>query len=140
MQRVRNAIDYTLATKGRITIDQLQNYLQKERISLVIRQNAQGIVYGLTYVDHKTQSVFNGSDLGKPYSANQLQQRIQQIPIIQQQKPQLTNKNNISSTNDTAISNTLKGAIDLVFEVEKETSPLAEFDERKKKKRKRLFH
>ncbi|WP_438940028.1 relaxase/mobilization nuclease domain-containing protein [Chitinophaga hostae] len=140
MQRVRNAIDYTLATKGRITIDQLQNYLQKERISLVIRQNAQGIIYGLTYVDHKTQSVFNGSDLGKPYSANQLQQRIQQIPIIQQQKPQLTNKDNISSTNDTTLSNTLKGAIDLVFEVEKETSPLAEFDERKKKKRKRLFH
>ncbi len=29
----------------------------------------------MTYVDHETKCVFNGSDLGKPYSANQMQER-----------------------------------------------------------------
>ena len=43
--------------------------LQKEKINLVIRQNDNGIVYGLTYIDHNTKCVFNGSDIGKEYSA-----------------------------------------------------------------------
>jgi hypothetical protein len=30
---------------------------------------------GITYIDHKNRCVFNGSDLGKEYSANGLQQR-----------------------------------------------------------------
>jgi len=41
----------------------------------VLRQNADGVIYGITYVDHQTKCVFNGSDLGKPYSATQMQER-----------------------------------------------------------------
>ena len=59
-------------------------YLQKEEIQLVIRQNEQGIIYGITYVDHRTKCVHNGSDLGKPYSANQIQERCRHL---QTQKP-----------------------------------------------------
>ena len=43
--------------------------LQKEKINLVIRQNDNGVIYGLTYIDHNTKCVFNGSDIGKDYSA-----------------------------------------------------------------------
>ncbi|MDQ0109099.1 relaxase/mobilization nuclease domain-containing protein [Chitinophaga terrae (ex Kim and Jung 2007)] len=140
MQRVRNAVDYIIATKGRITLTELQNYLQKERISLVVRQNADGIVYGLTYVDHKTQSVFNGSDLGKPYSSNQMQQRIQQIPVMRPEAPMMKQHTTNSQKNEQTPSDAVKSAVESVFDIEKETSPQAEFDERKKKKRKRLFH
>jgi hypothetical protein len=140
MQRVRNAVDYIIATKGRITLTELQNYLQKERISLVVRQNADGIVYGLTYVDHKTQSVFNGSDLGKPYSSNQMQQRIQQIPVLRPETSLIKQHTSNSQKNEQTQADAVKGAVESVFDIEKETSPQAEFDERKKKKRKRLFH
>lgn len=34
-----------------------------------------GIIYGLTYVDHRTACVFNGSTLGKPYSAKGVLER-----------------------------------------------------------------
>lgn len=44
----------------------------------MLRQNNEGIIYGLTYVDHKTKCVFNGSDLGKQYSANGIQERCNQ--------------------------------------------------------------
>jgi hypothetical protein len=33
------------------------------------------MIYGITYVDHQTKCVFNGSHLGKQYSANGIQQR-----------------------------------------------------------------
>lgn len=140
MQRVRNAVDYIIATKGRISLTELQNHLQKERIALVVRQNADGIVYGLTYVDHKTQSVFNGSDLGKPYSSNQMQQRIQQPPVMRPEAPLIKQHTSNSQKNEQTTADALKNAVESVFDIEKETSPQAEFDERKKKKRKRLFH
>jgi hypothetical protein len=43
--------------------------LGKEQIRTIIRQNQEGFIYGMTFVDFKTKSVFNGSDLGKGYSA-----------------------------------------------------------------------
>jgi hypothetical protein len=43
--------------------------LEKENISAILRKGKDGVIYGITYVDHKTKSVFNGSDLGKEYSA-----------------------------------------------------------------------
>jgi hypothetical protein len=50
-------------------------HLQKEKISLVIRQNDNGVIYGLTYIDHNTKCVFNGSDIGKDYSAKTILER-----------------------------------------------------------------
>jgi hypothetical protein len=56
-------------------LQQLINDLNKERISVVLRQNKDGIIYGITYVDHQTKCVFNGSDLGKAYSAKLILER-----------------------------------------------------------------
>jgi len=33
------------------------------------------MIYGITYVDHQTKCVFNGSALGKQYSAKAIQER-----------------------------------------------------------------
>ncbi len=73
--RVKNAIDLSFARSPGQSLNELMQALQKERIQVVLRQNGQGFIYGLTYVDHQTKCVFNGSDLGKAYSANQIQQR-----------------------------------------------------------------
>jgi hypothetical protein len=43
------------------------------------------MIYGLTYVDHKTKCVFNGSDLGKHYSAKGLQERCRPNESVQSQ-------------------------------------------------------
>jgi hypothetical protein len=39
--------------------------LQKQGIQMVLRKNATGLIYGITYVDHRNKAVFNGSDLDK---------------------------------------------------------------------------
>ena len=74
-QRVMNAIDFAVLKKSSISIHDLIKAVQKENIHVVLRQNDDGIIYGITYVDHHTKCVFNGSHLGKQYSANGIQQR-----------------------------------------------------------------
>ena len=49
-----------------------QKQLKTEGIQVIFRQNEEGRLYGITFVDHKSKAVFNGSDLGKTYSAASL--------------------------------------------------------------------
>jgi hypothetical protein len=49
-----------------------QKQLKTEGIQVIFRQNEEGRLYGITFVDHKSKAVFNGSDLGKMYSAASL--------------------------------------------------------------------
>ncbi len=44
--------------------------LQGKGIDLVLRHNDQGRLFGVTYIDHNSRTVFNGSALGKEFSAN----------------------------------------------------------------------
>ncbi|MFX8106709.1 hypothetical protein ABTK92_20800, partial [Acinetobacter baumannii] len=39
-------------------------------------QNAQGRLYGITFVDNQNKCVFNGSDLGKGYSVAAIQSKL----------------------------------------------------------------
>jgi hypothetical protein len=44
--------------------------LLEQGMNLVIRRNAEGRIYGVTFIDHKSRCVCNGSELGKNLSAN----------------------------------------------------------------------
>lgn len=44
--------------------------LLEQGINTVVRRNEQGRVYGITFIDHTSRSVWNGSHLGKTFSAN----------------------------------------------------------------------
>jgi hypothetical protein len=56
--------------------------LEKEGISIVVRKGKENIIYGLTYIDHKNKTVFNGSDLGKQFSANAVLEKFGQDRMI----------------------------------------------------------
>lgn len=73
--RVKNTIDLTFLKQPNLSLVSLIKALDKEGIAIVPRKNAAGLIYGITYVDHQTKCVFNGSALGKQYSANGIQQR-----------------------------------------------------------------
>jgi hypothetical protein len=74
LQKCRTAIDWVMI-KPTKTMAEFVKALEKERITAVVRRNESGYVYGLTYIDHNTRSVFNGSDLGKNYSAKAILER-----------------------------------------------------------------
>lgn len=69
-------IDKVLLKYQELTRATLTDELRKQGISLVIRENNEGRIYGITFVDHKNKVVFKGSDLDKRYSANVLSGRI----------------------------------------------------------------
>lgn len=73
-QRVKGAIDRVLS--GMVsTLPELKAALEKHGIHALTRQNQNGTIYGITYVDHLTRCVFNGSALGKAYSAKGILER-----------------------------------------------------------------
>ncbi|MEO7214501.1 MAG: relaxase/mobilization nuclease domain-containing protein [Mucilaginibacter sp.] len=59
----------------------LQNALREQGIKCILRQNDEGRIYGVTFIDQKNKAVFNGSDLGKAYSANLLSDRFLPEPV-----------------------------------------------------------
>ncbi|TKC04317.1 relaxase/mobilization nuclease domain-containing protein [Pedobacter frigoris] len=74
-ENLKKRIDWVLQKYNTVSRNTLVNELAKQHIGLVLRQNEKGIVYGLTFVDHKLKAVFNGSDLGKEYSAKAVTQK-----------------------------------------------------------------
>lgn len=50
--------------------EELTGLLKKARIDVVFRENEQGRIYGVTFIDHNRREVFNGSRMGKEFSAN----------------------------------------------------------------------
>lgn len=65
-------IDKVFLEYQKLTKATLADELRKQGINLVIRENNDGRLYGITFVDHKNKVVFKGSDLDKRYSANAL--------------------------------------------------------------------
>ncbi len=52
------------------TIQELKKELTAQGLDCLIRSNAQGRIYCITFIDHKQGLIVNGSRLGKGYSAN----------------------------------------------------------------------
>lgn len=75
--RTKSTIDHVLK-KNAANLDDFCKSLEKQGIHCAIRKNENGNIYGITYVDHITKCVFNGSDLGKLYSAKGIQERCAQ--------------------------------------------------------------
>jgi hypothetical protein len=74
-QRTKSAVDEVLPLSNK-SVKELADNLSKQNIYVVLRQNAEGRLYGITFVDNTTKCVFNGSDLGKGYSAAAIQSRL----------------------------------------------------------------
>ncbi|AGA78232.1 relaxase/mobilization nuclease domain-containing protein [Echinicola vietnamensis] len=55
------------------SLEDLQVKLRKKGVHLTVRKNEEGKVYGITFTDHIHRCVFNGSSLGKEFSANGIQ-------------------------------------------------------------------
>jgi predicted lactoylglutathione lyase len=64
----------TLVMKTKPNETEFKNKLQEMGISTVVRRNASGRIYGITFIDHESKSVWNGSRLGKEFSANAFNQ------------------------------------------------------------------
>lgn len=65
---VKNKIELAMRTASRET--DFKKQLVNQGISTVTRRNTQGRIYGITFIDHTSKTVWNGSELDKNLSAN----------------------------------------------------------------------
>jgi hypothetical protein len=73
---IKRTIDRALQSPGVTTPKLFSEMLRSQGIAVVFRTNAEGRTYGVTFVDNRTRVIFNGSDLGKAYSARSIQDRL----------------------------------------------------------------
>lgn len=66
---LRKKIDGLLGGQRPITKKGFASALRKQQVDVMFHHNAQGRVYGLTFIDHNSKTVFKGSEMGKGYSA-----------------------------------------------------------------------
>ncbi len=108
---LKTKIDLVLF-RGQRDLKGFANELQKQGIHVAVRQNTQGIVYGLTYIDHINKTVFNGSDIGKEYSAKAMMEKFEGFqekqPNQQAQKMGL----NIGKTEGKSVADEMKKPVD----------------------------
>lgn len=67
-ERTRQEIIKAMQDIG--TKEDFTQKLKEADIEVVYRINPEGRLYGITFIDHTTRTVFNGSRLGKAFSAN----------------------------------------------------------------------
>ena len=143
-KRIQTNIDWALNKKP-TGINELKSQLEKESISLIEWKNRENIIYGITYIDHKTKCVFNGSELGKPYSAKGIIERChQEIKPEEKEAVQVEQKMIPSEHKEIPISppgkNEISNALSHLSEPNSSGSyiPYQLKKRRKKKKKKRL--
>lgn len=71
--------------------------LREKGIDILIRENNDGRIYGVTFIDHNTHTVLNGSRLGREFSANVFERWFNGDG----QKPQITMPNQSNVPNRT---------------------------------------
>jgi hypothetical protein len=67
-ERSKKVIAAAMRTTG--NRQDFEKALGKQGISVLFRTNDEGRIYGATFIDHEQKCVFNGSRLGKEFSAN----------------------------------------------------------------------
>lgn len=71
--RLKHLLDKSIREAKGMT--DLQARLQQQGIRILLRENAMGNIYGVTFIDNATRTVFNGSSLGKSYGAKAFMER-----------------------------------------------------------------
>jgi len=67
-KRLQTTISWVL-NKGSVSLEAFEKELGKENVSVVLRRGKDDVIYGITYIDHRSKTVFNGSDIGVSFSA-----------------------------------------------------------------------
>jgi hypothetical protein len=125
--------------------------LAKQGISALFRTNDEGRIYGATFIDHEQKCVFNGSRLGKEFSANvfndlfnETGNRPEHSPQSLNSLPSLPSSNSFENANKETTDTSLGGLFGIFspagstgadFE---EQAFIRRFKKKKKKQQKRL--
>lgn len=104
MKRIKNCIDFAFLKNKKIALEKLDKILRSEGINMVMRKNTEGLLYGITYIDHTSKCIFNGSTLGSSYAAKAIQERCEDVVIKSENKALNNSEHNEFQSTKNAIS------------------------------------
>lgn len=133
---VKNAIKLAFYRESILSPEKLSKALEGESIHMILRKSGEGQLYGITYVDHKTRSVFNGSSLGKEFSAKGIQENCAMNIIALERKHQNSVSTNSANFQDFESREYVKENLaDILLRGEKIYEYVSKEFKQKKKKR-----
>jgi hypothetical protein len=133
---VKNAIKLAFFHGDIISPEKLSNILERESVNMILRKSREGQLYGITYVDHKTRSVFNGSSLGKEFSAKGIQESCAMNIVTLERKHQNSISTNSKNFQDLELKKYIKENLaDILLRGEKVSDYVSKQFKQKKKKR-----
>ncbi|WP_316809219.1 relaxase/mobilization nuclease domain-containing protein [Pedobacter agri] len=138
---IRKKLDDALAGHKILSRKDFSSVLRKENIGVIFRKNDTGRIYGVTYVDHNSRCVFNGSDLGKSYSAKALLERFGTVRLLESKAasspvPSTLTKINAEQNHQTIQTAKQTNLMETLLQ-KPDFDPLSRFGNRKKKKKKK---
>lgn len=139
--RLKNAINMIFLRENINHINQLSSLLEKEGIKIVLRKSSEGQIYGITYIDHTTKNVFNGSSLGKEFSAKAIIDRCRDLKNPEKGKwifKKLENFSSENSTNKTFNSAAIINLLDSILQPEMSLDYLPKQLKKRRRNRRKL--
>ncbi|WP_286971941.1 relaxase/mobilization nuclease domain-containing protein [Flavobacterium sp. UBA4854] len=88
---VKNALRQAFSDERMTSVERLSERLKEQGINTILRKSSEGKLYGITFIDFKTQSVVNGSSLGKEFSAKGIQKSCAMNILALERKYQKSN-------------------------------------------------
>lgn len=149
---VKDKINRVLSNPAITTKSDFIKELHQQQVHVLFRTNDQGITYGATFVDNEHKVVFNGSDLGKAYSANALNAKFtanESQPVTQTKAKSTRQRNHLSKGSKYTIrlDKDWQAQIKLpkppsLFKPLLEAQPVqqGQFKQQRKKRRRKRFH
>lgn len=67
--KIRNEVAAAML-RSRGDREEFRRLLEEKHIGVLFRENEAGRIYGVTFIDHNAREVYNGSRLGREFSAN----------------------------------------------------------------------
>ena len=114
-EMLKERLDKVMGKHPKFSKNDFARLLAQENIKILFRENKEGQLYGVTYIDQYKKSVINGSELGKAYAANGLSSRLvkedQLSPHQMVEKSQAHSTSNIINQNQSnnLLENLLQG-------------------------------
>jgi len=109
------------------------NSMQKHGIDVLFRRSDGGQTYGITFVDHRTKTVFNGSELGKAYTAKAITAQFRQEKSLQKAIAPLTTTTKHLANDKT--NHSLSNPLETLLAPVGPTGPFLVKKQRRKKKK-----
>lgn len=98
------------------TREDFRDNLHRKGIDVLFRENEEGRLYGITFIDHNNGCVVNGSRLGKELSANAVAEWFDRPHPELFDSVQQSEKSNLSQTSTSDEDSVLGGLLDLPLE------------------------